>query len=83
MKTEVSNSCMLFLSIIMDISSYTRTKLIIIPAMGIMTLSDSVFIILKILEFHVLGDFPTSVAIVPTLSLTSVNMVSKLVSTHP
>ena len=55
----------------------------IIPAMGIITLSDRVFIMSKIPEFQVLGVLLTSPAIVPTLSLTSVNMVSKLVSTHP
>lgn len=37
----------------------------------------------KIPEFQVLGVLLTSPAIVPTLSLTSVNMVSKLVRTHP
>lgn len=55
----------------------------IIPAMGTITFSDNVFIMLKMPEFHALGVVLTSPAIVPTLSLTSVNMVSRLDSTHP
>ena len=37
----------------------------------------------KIPEFQELGVFPTSPAIVPTLSFTSVNIVERLSSTQP
>jgi hypothetical protein len=41
--------------------------------MGTTTFSDKVLIMLKMLLFHALGVVATSPAIVPTLSLTSVN----------
>ena len=53
------------------------------PAMGIMTFSERFRIMENMPEFHELGVCPTSPAIVPTFVFTSVNIVSRLPSTHP
>ena len=64
---KVSNSCMLFFSRIIWISSYTSTKVKIIPAMGSTTVSDSVWIILKTPPFQPWGVWPTCAATSVTL----------------
>ena len=51
--------------------------------MGMITFSDSARIIEKMLAFHALGVLPTSAAIVPTLSFTSVNIVSRFDMIQP
>ena len=75
---KVSMSCILFFSIIMEISSYVKTAAITSPAMGTTTFLDSVRIMEKTLEFQDSGVFPTSVAIVATLLLTSLNILDRL-----
>ena len=50
---------------------------------GTMTVSDRLSIMEKIPAFQELGVCPTSPAIVPTFVFTSVNIVSRLSSTHP
>ena len=47
------------------------------PAMGTITFSERVCIILKMLAFHPCGVCPTSFAIVPTFSFTSPNIVDR------
>ena len=47
------------------------------PAMGTMTFSDNVRIMLKMPAFQPCGVCPTSVAIVPTFSFTSPNIVDR------
>ena len=54
-----------------------------IPAMGTITFSDSPRIIWYMLLSHEEGVLPTSAAIVPTLSLTSVNILVMLLSIQP
>lgn len=51
--------------------------------MGIITFSERFSIIENTPLFHELGVLPTSPAIVPTLSFTSVNIVVRLSMTHP
>ena len=58
--------------------SYNRSNDQHMPAMGTITVSDNDCTIEKMLPFHVLGVCPTSAAIVPTLSFTSVNMPWRL-----
>ena len=54
-----------------------------IPAIGMMTVSDRFLILLKIPAFHALGVWLTSPAIVPTFVFTSVNIPSRLDITQP
>ena len=48
-----------------------------------MTESDKLWIMEKIPEFHPCGVCPTSAAMVPVLSFTSVNMVVRLLDIKP
>ena len=50
---------------------------------GTMTESDKLWIMEKIPEFHPCGVCPTSAAMVPVLSFTSVNMVVRLLDIKP
>lgn len=60
-----------------------ETKVMMIPAMGTITFSDSPRIIWYTPPFQPDGVCPTSAAIVPTFSLTSVNILVRLLSIHP
>src|SRR5690606_25868321 len=55
----------------------------IMPAIGMMTVSDKERIMLKILPFQPCGVCPIGSAIVAVFSLTSANMVIRLLSIEP
>ena len=77
-KSNVSVSeCILFFSMTMFISSMHKTAVMIIPAMGITTVSLIFFTKLNTSAFQPLGVFPTSVATRLTFSFISKNIASR------